>query len=128
MKNGLRGLFQLGFGSLFGMDTLLVLVFLGIEYGRAVTALSFDGFLMGTTMLMVLVLPYFLPSRSEKPMLLGWLAGRASVLTVAVVMGSALGFVPRSELPLSPLTLLIVASMVSGYLQFYALFRLRVAK
>ncbi|MEJ7624926.1 MAG: hypothetical protein WKF34_13110 [Pyrinomonadaceae bacterium] len=117
-----------GTNSRFGLDTLLVLIFLGIEYGRAVTALSMDGLLMGSTMLMVLFLPYFLPSRYDKPAFLNWVFGRAAFLSMAIVLGFGIGPALRSTLPFSPLTPLILVSMISLYVQFYALLRLRVAK
>lgn len=119
-------------GGILGFDTAVVLFFLALEYGRAVQIMSLDGLLMGTTMVMVLALPYFLPSRYAQPHFSAWLVGRGSVALLGVTMGYAFGqslgvLVPES-LRLLPLTLLIVASMVSAYVQFYSLLKLRLAK
>lgn len=115
-----------------GLDTLVVLFFLALEYGRAVQALSMDGFLMGTTMLMVLVLPFFLPSKWEKPEFGNWLISRSFVAMAAIFLGVAfrqsLGTVLPEPLRFMPLTFLILASMVSCYIQFYSLLKLRPAK
>lgn len=119
------------FGGI-GPDTLFVLFFLAAEYGRAVRVLSMDGFLMGTTMIMVLTLPYFLPSRFEKPSFAHWLIARSCVAITAVFLGVAfrqsLGVVLPESVRLLPLTFLVMASMVSCYIQFYGLLRLRPAK
>lgn len=115
-----------------GFDTLAVLFFLALEYGRAVQAASMDGFLMGTTMIMVLVLPYFLPTRWAKPQFGNWLVARAIVATSAIFLGVAfpqsLGAVLPETLRFMPLTFLILASMVSCYIQFYSLLKLRPIK
>src|SRR5688572_13172431 len=116
-------------GGIFGFDTALVLFFLALEYGRAVQIASLDGLLMGTTMVMVLTLPYFLPSRYAQPHFPAWLVGRGSVallgITLGYAFGQSLGVVAPESLRLLPLTLLVVASMVSAYVQFYGLLRLR---
>ena len=115
-----------------GFDTALVLFFLALEYGRAVQMVSLDGLLMGTTMVMVLALPYFLPSRYAQPYFSVWLIGRGTVALLGIGLGYAfgqsLGVVVPESLRLLPLTLLIVASMVSAYIQFYGLLKLRLAK
>lgn len=119
-------------GRIFGFDTALVLFFLALEYGRAVQIVSLDGLLMGTTMVMVLALPYFLPSKYAQPHFSAWLVGRAVVALLGITLGYAfgrgLGVVVPESLRLLPLTLLIVASMISAYVQFYGLLKLRLAK
>lgn len=121
-----------GFGPAMGIDTMFVLFFLSLEYGRAVKMFSMDGFLMGITMLMVLVLPYFLPSQYEKPMFANWLVGRGAVGLLGAVSGIALGQSVGGRLPdllrFMPMTFLILATMTSCYIQFYGLMKLRLAK
>ncbi len=117
---------------MLGIDTAFVLFFLALEYGRAVQMFSLDGLLMGTTMLMVLALPYFLPSRHAQPLFANWLIVRGSVALVGITLGFAfkqsLGVVLPESLRFMPMTLLILAAMVSCYVQFYGLLKLRLAK
>jgi len=107
-------------------------LFLALEYGRAVQAFSVDGFLMGVTMLMVLVLPYFLPSNAERPSFGNWLLARSAVGLVGMILGVAfnqsLGIILPASLRFMPMTFLILASMISCYIQFYGLMKLRLAK
>jgi pheromone shutdown protein TraB len=132
MKHITEGRSGYGFGRGFAVDTALVLFFLALEYGRAVQALSMDGLLMGITMLMVLVLPYFLPSNAERPTFANWLLARGAVALTGMVLGVAfrqsLGVVLPESLRFMPMTFLILASMVSCYIQFYSLMKLRMAK
>ncbi len=120
------------FGGIAGIDTMFVLFFLALEYGRAVQAFSVDGLLMGVTILMVLVLPYFLPSNFERPSFGSWLLARGAVTLFGMVLGVAfkqsLGVVLPESLRFMPMTFLILASMVSCYIQFYGLMKLRLAK
>ncbi|CAN5512262.1 hypothetical protein BH10ACI3_BH10ACI3_03130 [soil metagenome] len=120
------------FGGMVGIDTTFVLFFLALEYGRGVQPFSIDGLLMGTTMMMVLALPYFLPSRYEKPSFSNWLLGRGAIALVGMILGVAfkqsLGVVLPAGLRFLPMTFLILASMVSCYVQFYGLLKLRLAK
>ena len=120
------------FGRGLAVDTCLVLFFLALEYGRAVQALSVDGLLMGVTILMVLVLPYFLPSNVERPTLSNWLLARGAVALTGMMLGVAfkqsLGVVLPESLRFMPMTFLILASMISCYIQFYGLMKLRLAK
>lgn len=121
-----------GFGGISGIDTALVLFFLALEYGRAVQVFSIDGLLMGITMLMLLTLPFFLPSMHEKPSFNNWLIGRGAIVLFGVLLGFAfkqsLGVALPESLRFFPLTFLILASMVSCYIQFYGLMKLRLAK
>jgi hypothetical protein len=121
-----------GFGGMIGIDTTFVLFFLALEYGRAVQMFSIDGLLMGITMLMVLTLPYFLPSNSEKPLFANWMIGRGAIAFFGILLGFAfkqsLGVVLPESIRFMPMTFLILASMVSCYIQFYGLMKLRLAK
>jgi hypothetical protein len=122
------------FGTLsqFGIDTAFVLFFLALEYGRAVRAFSIDGILMAITMVMLLVLPYFLPSNWNATTFMNWLTVRSGValagLMFGAVFGVSLGVVLPASLKFMPMTFLILASMISCYIQFYGLMRLRLAK
>ncbi len=116
----------------FGIDTLFVLFFLALEYGRAVQMFSIDGALMLTTMTMVLVLPYFLPSKNARPTLGSWLKLRSSVAVIGLMFGvlysKSVGLVLPESLKFVPMTFLILTAMFSCYIQFYALMKLRLVK
>jgi len=118
--------------SFFGysVDTMIVLVLLGIELGRSAAAASFDTFLLFVTMMMVLALPYAL-LLEDRPLFAKWLTGRSLVAVSAASAGMVLeqfhAFLPESVRFL-PLSLLILAGMTSCFIQFYVLMRLRLAK
>jgi hypothetical protein len=116
----------------FSFDTTFVLFFLGLEFGRSVSSVSFDTVLMLITIAMVAVLPYFLPSDAERPLFSRWIAGRTLIVFLATALGAILAPTYGTLLPESfrfmPLTLLIVAAMASCFAQFYGLMRLRLAK
>lgn len=121
-----------GAGGTFLTDTAFVLFFLGLEYGRAIKVLSVDGILMAITTVMVIVLPYFLPARHERSAFSLWVLGRSGVAAIGIFFGVVFSqsvgvFVPES-LSYLPLTLLILASMISCYIQFYGLLKLRPVK
>ena len=115
----------------FGMDTIVVLFFLSLEIGRSIQLFSVDGMLMSTTLMMVLVLPYFLPSRADRPSMTSWLSIRGTIAIAALMIGVAYGrgaeTAPAGYRTI-PMTVLILSSMVSAYVQFYGLMRLRPAK
>lgn len=111
---------------------MIVLFFLAVEYGRAVQAYSMDGLLMGITMTMMLALPYFLPSTTARPTFSNWILARGGFALLGMIFGVALNQSTGSILPETmryvPMTFLILASMVSCYIQFYSLMKLRLAK
>lgn len=115
----------------FGVDTIVVLFFLAIEIGRSDDLFSVDGMLMSATLIMVLLLPYFLPSRIYRPSVTRWLAVRGTIAVAALILGvlsgSDFAAAPASY-HMVPMTFLILSSMVSAYVQFYGLMRLRPAK
>jgi hypothetical protein len=123
---------EFGFSGSFVIDTTFVLFFLALEYGRSVRMFALDGLLMAITMLMVLILPYFLPSASGKPVFRNWMIGRGAVALSGIALGIAfrqsVGVVVPEFLQTMPMTLLIVAAMISCYIQFYGLMKLRLAK
>lgn len=118
--------------KIFGVDTAIVLFFLAAEYARSFRVLSLDAILMAFTTVMVMVLPYFLPSGLRCSSIWNWLAGRSVVLFAGLLAGAAFGQVAGYTLPegirFLPMTLLVMASMVSCYIQFYSLIKLRTAK
>jgi hypothetical protein len=117
---------------LFGIDTAVVLFFLALEYGRAVRLLTVDGILMAITMAMLVVLPYFLPSGFRRPAFFNWLMGRTIVMAFGLALGATLTAGINAGLPsglrFMPMTFLILAAMISCYVQFYGLLRLRPVK
>lgn len=116
----------------FAVDTTFVLFFLAIDFGQSAVTFGLDSILSAMTLGMLLVLPYFLPSNSEKPDFTGWLMGRILIAIFAVALGlmfrQAVGVVLPAEFRFLPMTLLIATAMVSCYLQFYAIIRFRLAR
>ena len=119
-------------GTIFSIDTTFVLFFMALEFGQSAQIFAFDTLLTSITMLMILVLPYFLPSEAEPPSFSRWLAGR--IVIMAVGLAARLAFhqninvlLPKT-LKFVPITLLIVSAMTSCYIQFYGLLKLRLAK
>ncbi len=116
----------------FAVETTFVLFFLAVEFGRTLTKLSFDNFLMAVTLLMVIVLPYFLSLEDEKPRFANWILGRTFIAGFAILLGAlfnqTLGVVLPETFRLLPLTLLIVTAMLGCYIQFYGFLKLRLAQ
>jgi hypothetical protein len=116
----------------FAVDTTFVLFFLAVDIGRSSFSLSFETALSLLTLGMLMVLPYFLPSESERPDFVKWLIGRSVIMVFAVSLGilfsQALGVVLPDMFRLLPMTLLILTASVSCYLQFYAMIRFRLAR
>jgi hypothetical protein len=116
----------------FSIDTTFVLFFLALDFGQSALSSGIDTIFSGLTLGMLLVLPYLLPSESEKPEFIGWLLGRSLISVFAVGLGlmyqQALGVVLPEVFRFLPMTLLIVTAMLSCYLQFYAIIRFRLAR
>lgn len=115
----------------FAVETTFVLFFLAVEFGRTLTRISFDNFLMVITLVMVIVLPYFLAA-DAKTNFVNWVFGRSLIAGFAILLGAlfnqTLGVVLPETFRFLPLTLLIVTAMLSCYIQFYGFLRLRLAK
>lgn len=115
----------------FSVDTTFVLFFLAFDCGQRFD-LGFEGLLSGATLMMFVVLPYFLPFDGEKPAFELWVLGRAAIACLAIVLGvmfgQSIGVVLPEMFRFLPLTLLIIAGFVSLYFQLYSLFKLRPAK
>jgi len=121
-----------GFGAGFAIDTTFVLFFLALEFGRTRQLFSIDGGLMAVTLCMVLMLPYLVASSSAKPAFGKWLIGRMIITGFGIALGlvfkQSIGVTLPTSLRFLPLTLLVIASMISCYVQFYGLMKLRLAK
>ena len=115
----------------FVVDTTFVLFFLAIEFGRTTGVVAFDTILLLITLLMLMILPYYLLA-DEKPQFGEWLLGRTFIVAFAVLLGfmfkQTLGVVLPETFRFLPLTLLIMTAMLSCYLQFFGFFKLRLAK
>ncbi len=115
----------------FVIETTFVLFFLAVEFGQSFSGLTFDGVFLALTLLMIIVLPYFLPS-NEKPNFKSWLLGRSFITIFAVSLGlifkQSVGVVLPETFRFLPMTLLIVTAMLSCYIQFYGFLKLRLAK
>jgi hypothetical protein len=115
----------------FAVDTTFVLFFLAFDCGQRFT-FGIEGLLSAVTLAMFVVLPYFLPYNGEKPVFEQWVLGRSAIASLAIVLGLMFGqsigiFLPEM-FRFVPLTLLIIAGIVSFYIQLYSLFKLRLAK
>lgn len=114
----------------FAIDTTFVLFFLAVEFGQIINNFALDTIFFAITLLMLIVLPYFLSSE-EKPKFGNWVLGRTLIAAFAVSVGvmfkQSLGVLPEMFRFL-PMTLLIVTAMLSCYIQFYGLLKLRLAK
>ncbi len=115
----------------FAIDTTFVLFFLAVEFGQMLGNFGLDTVIFAITLLMMLVLPYFLPS-DEKQSFGNWLLGRSLIAGFAISVGAAfkqsLGIVLPETFRFLPMTLLIVTAMLSCYIQFYGFLKLRLAK
>ncbi|HUR96835.1 MAG TPA: hypothetical protein VMZ26_02085 [Pyrinomonadaceae bacterium] len=116
----------------FSIDTTFVLFFLAIDFGQSAFSAGIDTIFSGLTLGMLLVLPYFLPSATEKPDFMGWVLGRSLITVFAAGLGlmyqQALGVLLPDAFRFLPMTLLVVTAMLSCYLQFYAMIRFRLAR
>ena len=114
----------------FAIDTTFVLFFLAVEFGQIVNNFALDTIFFVITLLMLIILPYFLTSE-ERPKFGNWVLGRSLIAVFAISVGvmfkQSLGVLPEMFRFL-PMTLLIVTAMLSCYIQFYGLLKLRLAK
>lgn len=114
----------------FAVDTTFVLFFLAVEFGRSFSGVSFDSVFLGLTLSVVAFAPYFLSS--EKLDFKAWAFGRFLIAAFAIALGwmfrQSLGVVFPEMFRFLPMTLLIVAAMLSCYIQFYGFLKLRFVK
>lgn len=115
----------------FAIDTTFVLFFLAVEFGQNFGSFALDSVFLAITLMMLIVLPYFLASE-EKPNFGSWLLGRSLIAGFAIMLGAmfkqSLGVVLPETFSFLPMTLLIVTAMLSCYIQFYSFLKLRLAK
>lgn len=115
----------------FAVDTTFVLFFLAVEFGQSIGKFSFDTIFLVVALGALLVLSYFLPSK-EKQSFRSWLLGRTLIAVFAIVIGvvfrQSLGVVLPDSFRFLPMTLLIFTALLSCYIQFYGLLKLRLAK
>jgi hypothetical protein len=68
----------------------------------------------------------------EKPKFSGWVFGRSLIASFAMLLGmmfqKSIGVVLPETFKFLPMTLLIIAAMLSCYIQFYGFLKLRLAK
>jgi hypothetical protein len=116
----------------FALDTTFVLFFLGVDFGQTMSFFAFDGVLSLITLAMLTVFPYFLPHNGERPEFGNWVLGRVLIAAFAVALGLAfrqsLGVLLPDVFKFVPMTLLIVAGMLSFYIQFYGMMKFRLAR
>jgi hypothetical protein len=115
----------------FAIDTTFVLFFLALELGQSFTGFTLDGVFLILTLLVLAVMPYFLPAE-EKQGFSSWLFGRGLIAAFAILLGvmfrQSLGVVLPETFRFMPMTLLIVTAMLSCYIQFYGFLKLREVK
>ena len=116
----------------FSVDTSFVLFFLAVDVGQSALAFRIDTALSAVTLLLVLVLPYFMPTEVQRPDFSTWLLGRTLLMGFAFGLGmmfqQALGAVLPEMFRYLPMTLLILSATLSLYLQFCAMIRFRLAR
>lgn len=115
----------------FAVDTTFVLFFLAVEFGRITDRFGLDTVVFAVTLLMLTTLPYFLPAE-DKVDFGTWVVGRTFIAGFGMVAGAlfnlSIGAVIPETLSFLPMTLLILASVASCYVQFYGLLKLRTVK
>ncbi len=115
----------------FAVDTTFVLFFLAVEFGQIAGRFGLDTVVFAITLMMLVVLPYFLPAE-DKIDFGAWVVGRTFIAGFGMVSGAlfklSLGTVLPETFRFMPMTLLILTALMSCYLQFYGLLRLRTAK
>jgi len=117
---------------IFALDTTFVLFFLALELGQSWLSFGLDGLLAAVTLGMFVAIPYFLPFTDEKRDFGSWVLGR----TLVAAAGLSLGFMLKQSIGVLlpetfryvPMTLLIVAAIVSCYVQVYGMIKYRLAR
>ncbi len=115
----------------FVMDTTFVLFFLAMDIGASVGSFGLDVLLSAVTLIMFVVLPYFLPFSGKKPDFAGWAIGRVFIAILAILAGlavqSAAGTVLPEGVRYVPMTLLIGSAILCAVIRIYAMLKVRLA-
>lgn len=116
----------------FTLDTTFVLFFLAMDLGQASLSISFSALLQLFTLVVFLIVPYFLSFSGEQKSLSNWLIGRIVVAAVGgmfgLMLGQAIGTVLPDTFRFVPMTLLIVAAIICCNVQIYGILRNRLAR
>jgi len=116
----------------FTLDTTFVLFFLAMDLGLASTAVSAATVLELATLVVFLVVPYFLPFTGDQQGFSRWIIGRIVVgavgMTFGLMLGQAVGTVLPDAFRFVPMTLLIVAAIICCNVQIYGILKHRLAR
>ena len=116
----------------FALDTTFVLFFLAVDLGQRMDFAGSSGILSLSTLAMLAVIPYFLPHNGDRPEFFNWVMGRVLIAVFAVALGlgfrQSLGVLLPDVFKFVPMTMLIVAGMLSCYIQFYGMMKIRLAR
>ena len=116
----------------FTLDTTFVHFFLAMDLGQAGLAISLSTLLQFFTLLVFLIVPYFLPFSGEQRSLSNWMIGRTVVAGAGgmfgLMLGQAIGTVLPDTFRFVPMTLLIVAAIICCNVQIYGIMRHRLAR
>ncbi|MEO5860337.1 MAG: hypothetical protein ABIR33_15490 [Pyrinomonadaceae bacterium] len=116
----------------FTLDTTFVLFFLAMDLGLVGLNLGLATGLQFLTVVVFLVVPYFLPFTGDQQGFSKWLIGRIVVgavgLTFGLMLGQAIGTVLPDAFRFVPMTLLIVAAIVCCNVQIYGTLKYRLAR
>lgn len=114
------------------LDTTFVLFFLAMDLGLAGLSVELATFLQLATLIIFLLVPYFLPLTADQQSFSSWLMGRTVVTAAGVMFGSMLGQAVGTVLPdafqFVPMTLLIVAAIICCNVQIYGILKYRLAR
>jgi hypothetical protein len=117
--------------SQFTLDTTFVLFFLAMDLGQASFTFSLATLLQLVTLVVFLVVPYFLPFTGDQQGFSRWLVGRIVVgavgVTFGLMLGQAIGTVLPDAFRFVPMTLLIVAAIICCNVQIYGILKHRLA-
>lgn len=116
----------------FALDTTFVLFFLSLDLGQSWLSFGFDGLLATITLAAFIAIPYFLPFADEKWDFRSWVLGRilvaAAGLSLGLMLKQSIGVLLPEAFRFAPMTLLIVAAIISCYVQIYGIIKVRLAR
>lgn len=116
----------------FALDTTFVLFFLAMDFGLLGLSMSPVALLQIATLVVFLIVPYFLPLTGDELGFYKWLIGRIVVGAVGIsfglMLGQAIGTVLPDAFRYVPMTLLIVAAIICCNVQIYGILKNRLAR